>query len=163
MMHGPHGILNPANSRMQKLSCKNWYPRSFSEETIEGDDSYPIYRNRDDERKAKVRNQMLDSRWVFPYNHYLLLRFNCHVNVEICSNFKICKYLCKYINKGKKNHVAFGIWSEKDYMETSEIDQFQNGRWISPPEAMWIIYQLHLSEMYPHVQSLQLHLLAVNI
>jgi len=48
-------------------------------------------------------------------------------------------------------------------METSEIDQFQNGRWISPPEAMWIIYQLHLSEMYPHVQSLQLHLLAVNI
>ena len=35
MIHGPCGVLNPANSCMQTGSGKNRYPCSFSEETIE--------------------------------------------------------------------------------------------------------------------------------
>ncbi|KAJ8640017.1 hypothetical protein MRB53_016711 [Persea americana] len=42
--------------------------------------------------------------------------------------------------------------------DIDEIQQFQQARWISPPEAMWRIYQLCLNEMYPSVKSLQVHL-----
>eukprot|EP00267_Zea_mays_P045089 XP_020397329.1 uncharacterized protein LOC109941209 [Zea mays] len=85
MMHGPCGSLNP-NCPCTKghVSCKNHYPRPFSDTTLQGKDSYPIYRRRDDGRKEKVRGCELDNRWVVPYNPYLLRLFNCHINVEAC-------------------------------------------------------------------------------
>ena len=95
MMHGPCGVLNPKNVCMQNGSCKNYYPRPFNASTLQGKDSYPIYRRRDDGRRAKVRGEELDNRWVVPYNPYLLRRYNCHINVEVCSSIKAVKYLFK--------------------------------------------------------------------
>jgi hypothetical protein len=37
---------------------------------------------------------------VVPYNPYLSLFFNCHINVEVCSSIAIVKYLYKYVYKG---------------------------------------------------------------
>ena len=45
-------------------------------------------------------NRLLNNSWVVPYNPYLLLRYNCHINVEICASTKATKYLYKYIHKG---------------------------------------------------------------
>uniref|UniRef100_A0A1S4BAU6 Helitron helicase-like domain-containing protein n=1 Tax=Nicotiana tabacum TaxID=4097 RepID=A0A1S4BAU6_TOBAC len=39
-----------------------------------------------------------------------------------------------------------------------EIQNFQDARWVSPPEALWRIYEFNLSEMQPPVINLQLHL-----
>lgn len=47
MMHGPCGTLNRKNVCMQDGSCKNRYPRAFNAVTINGKDSYPVYRRRD--------------------------------------------------------------------------------------------------------------------
>jgi hypothetical protein len=48
-------------------------------------DSYPVYRRRDDGQVVEVRNAKLDNRWVVPFNPSLLMLYNCHINVEICS------------------------------------------------------------------------------
>nr|GEW82754.1 ATP-dependent DNA helicase PIF1-like [Tanacetum cinerariifolium] len=58
------------------------YPRQFQETTRQGDDSYPLYRRRDNGFEVDVRNNVLDNRWVVPYNPTLVMMFNCHINGE---------------------------------------------------------------------------------
>ncbi|XP_022856844.1 uncharacterized protein LOC111377922 [Olea europaea var. sylvestris] len=100
-MHGPCGTLNPKNICMLASSgCKNKYPKDYCNSTIFGDNSYPLYRRRDNGISIKVRGQMLDNRWVVPYNPYLSAKFDCHINVEVCSFIKAVKYLYKYVYKG---------------------------------------------------------------
>ncbi|KAI3470148.1 hypothetical protein Pfo_026811 [Paulownia fortunei] len=84
MMHGPCRDKNLKNSCMMDGKCKYHYPRPYCESTIQ----------------VQVRNAQLNNRWVIPYNPYLLLRYNCHMNIEICSGVTAVKYLYKYIYKG---------------------------------------------------------------
>ncbi|XP_074266504.1 uncharacterized protein LOC141589779 [Silene latifolia] len=53
-----------------------------------------------------VRGSQLNNRWVVPYNPYLLAKYDCHLNVEICSTFKAVKYMYKYVYKGH-DRVSF--------------------------------------------------------
>ncbi|RCV30475.1 hypothetical protein SETIT_6G097900v2, partial [Setaria italica] len=129
--------------RVNRKSCKNYYPRQFNATTIQGKDSYPLYRRRDDSHNEIVRGHKLDNRWVVPYNPYLLQMFNCHINVEVCSSIKAVKYLYKYIYKGH---------------DRASIRQYRDARWVTPPEALWRIYGFELSKTNPPVMQLQLHL-----
>ncbi|KAL6592973.1 hypothetical protein ACP70R_049269 [Stipagrostis hirtigluma subsp. patula] len=161
MMHGPCGTLNPnCPCTKDRDSCKNHYPRAFSETTLQGKDSYPIYRRRQDGREETVRNVLLDNRWVVPYNPYLLRMFDCHINVEACGSIKAVKYLFKYIYKGHdRASVAVREASRPDENgNIDEITQFREARWVTPPEALWRIYGFELSKNSPSVKSLQLHL-----
>ncbi|XP_044980863.1 uncharacterized protein LOC123448144 [Hordeum vulgare subsp. vulgare] len=157
MMHGPCGVLNPKNVCMQGGSCKNHYPRPFNMSTIQGKDSYPIYRRRDDGRRAQVRRRTLDNRWVVPYNPYLLRRYNCHINVEVCSSIKAVKYLYKYIYKGH-DRASFSLDEPDNNGNIDEIKRYLDARWVTPPEALWRIFGFNLSEISPSVMQLQLHL-----
>ncbi|KAL5582136.1 hypothetical protein UlMin_014578 [Ulmus minor] len=158
MIHGPCGDMNPTHVCMKRNGkCKNHYPKAYSPERYIGNNSYPKYKRRNDGQKVKVRRQYLDNRWVIPYNRYLLAKFDCHINVEICSTIKAIKYLYKYIYKGH-DQIAFHINTDNDTNNVDKIENFQSARWISPPEAMWIIYGFPLNEMYPSVITLQLHL-----
>ncbi|KAL5565200.1 hypothetical protein UlMin_028364 [Ulmus minor] len=105
----------------------------------------------------KVRGHYLDNQWVVPYNPYLLAKFNCHINVEICSTVKAVKYLYKYIYKGH-DRIAFHINSNNSEKDIDEIQNFQSAIWISPPEGVWRIYSFILNENHPSVYTLQLHL-----
>ncbi|AQK81351.1 hypothetical protein ZEAMMB73_Zm00001d036554 [Zea mays] len=159
MMHGPCGSLNP-NFPCTKghASCKNQYPRHFREATMQGKDSYPNYRRRDDGRKEKVRGCELDNRWVVPYNPYLLRLFNCHINVEACGSIKVVKYLFKYIYKGHDRASVVMRDASKENGDVDEIQQYRDARWVTPPEALWRIYGFELSQNSPSVMQLQLHL-----
>ena len=157
MMHGPCGNLNPKNVCMQDLKCKSKYPRPFNQNTLQGKDSYPVYQRRDDGRQAKVRRQMLDNRWVVPYNPYLLRMFNCHINVEVCSSIKAVKYLYKYVYKGH-DRASFSIDQPDSNGVVDEIKRYIDARWVTPPEAMWRIFGFNLSESSPSVLQLPLHL-----
>ena len=42
----------------------------------------------------------IDNSWIVPYNPYLSLRYDCHINVEVCTSPKAAKYLFKYTTKG---------------------------------------------------------------
>ncbi|ONM55010.1 hypothetical protein ZEAMMB73_Zm00001d020494 [Zea mays] len=159
MMHGPCGTLNPnCPCTKGRKSCKNHYPRPFSDTTLQGKDSYPIYRRRDDERKEKVRGCELDNRWVVPYNPYLLRLFNCHINVEACGSIKAVKYLFKYIYKGHDRASVVMRDASKADDDVDEIKQYRDARWVTPPEALWRIYGFELSQISPPVMQLQLHL-----
>jgi hypothetical protein len=157
MMHGPCGVLKPKNVCMQEGKCKCRYPREFNQTTVQGKDSYPLYRRRKDGSSAKVRGQMLDNRWVVPYNPYLLRMFNCHINVEVCSSIKAVKYLYKYIYKGH-DHTSFNIDIPDAQGNIDDIKRFIDARWVTPPEVMWRIFGFILCENYPSVLQLPLHL-----
>ncbi|XP_019265860.1 PREDICTED: uncharacterized protein LOC109243390 [Nicotiana attenuata] len=157
MMHRPCGHLNPTNSCMKKKECKFKYPKSFAIETTKGKDSYPIYRRRNTGKYVKVRKQFLDNSWVVPYNPYLLGKYNSHINVEICSDIKVVKYIYKYICKGH-DKISFGLHENNTNIEIDEIKEYQSARWVSPPEAMWRLFAFPISEMTPSVYHLQLHL-----
>ncbi|GJT32310.1 ATP-dependent DNA helicase PIF1-like protein [Tanacetum coccineum] len=158
MLHGPCGELNPNNVCMKKNgTCKNSYPKAYSDETTQTTDAYPIYRRRNNGVTVKVRKAKLDNRWVIPYNAYLLAKFDCHINVEICSTIKAVKYIYKYICKGS-DRISFSVSSDNGSSLIDEIDQYQSGRWVSPPEGAWRIFRFLMSEMKPAVIHLQLHL-----
>ncbi|XP_027171842.1 uncharacterized protein LOC113771461 [Coffea eugenioides] len=157
MVHGPCGHMGKNSPCMKDGSCKNHYPKNFCEHTTHAEDSYPYYRRRNDGSKITVRRFELDNRWIIPYNPYLLALFDCHMNVEICSTLKLVKYLYKYIFKGH-DLISFKIISDDSRADVDEIREFQQGRWISPPEAFWRIFEFRLNEMTPAVYTLQVHL-----
>nr|XP_027108614.1 uncharacterized protein LOC113728258 [Coffea arabica] len=160
MMHGPCGSKNPNNVCMQGKRvrfCKNKYPKQWAPATTHGQNAYPIYRRRNDGKAVHVRGLQLDNRWVVPYNPYLLAKFNCHINVEICSTIKVVKYMFKYIFKGH-DKIHFRLNSDTTEQYIDEIKEYQTARWVSGIEAMWRIYRFSLNEMHPSVMNLQLHL-----
>ncbi|XP_073152120.1 uncharacterized protein [Henckelia pumila] len=97
---------------------------------------------------------IIDNGWVVPYNPWLLLKYDCHINVEVCGGIKCVKYIYKYIHKGP-DRVALEL---RNRQNCDEIQQYVDGRWIFPPEALWRIYSFEFSRMYPSVIRLQIHL-----
>ncbi|XP_010677941.1 uncharacterized protein LOC104893524 [Beta vulgaris subsp. vulgaris] len=154
MIHNPCGIHNRDSSCMKQGSCKKGFPKSFNDATMQGNDSYPLYRRRQDRPPIPLRQHSrinVDNRWVVPYNPFLLQKYDCHINVEICSSIKCVKYLYKYIHKG----------SDRVSMEVKngdEIAQYVDARWICAPEAFWKIYKFPLTRMCPAIDRLQVHL-----
>lgn len=79
------------------------------------------------------------------------------MNVEICSDIKVVKYLYKYICKGH-DKIAFYMHENDKQIEVDEIKEYQSARWVSPLEATWRLFGFPISEMTPSVYHLQLHL-----
>ncbi|PWZ27919.1 Cleavage stimulating factor 64 [Zea mays] len=130
MMHGPCGSLNPnCPCTKGRKSCKNHYPRAFSDTTLQGKDSYPVYRRRDDGRTEKA-----------------------------CGSIKAVKYLFKYIYKGHDRASVVMRDASKADDDVDEIKQYRDARWVTPLEALWRIYGFELSQISPPVMQLQLHL-----
>ncbi|XP_074314477.1 uncharacterized protein LOC141649693 [Silene latifolia] len=157
MMHGPCGIDFPSNPCMRNRQCKNHYPRDFCDFTMNGRNSYPIYRRREDGRFFYIRESWIDNRWVVPYNPFLLARFDCHLNVEVCSMIKAVKYLYKYVYKGH-DQISIALTDNNNVEAIDEISSYQAARWISPLEAAWRIFRFSLNEVHPNVVTLQVHL-----
>jgi len=97
----------------------------------QGKDAYSIYRRRNDGHKVFVRKKWLDNRRVVPYNPTLLMRYNFHINVEVCSSIKCCKYLYKYVYKGTDcASFAVGNHNQNEEIEINEIKQYRKARCI---------------------------------
>ncbi|KAK8942878.1 hypothetical protein KSP39_PZI009132 [Platanthera zijinensis] len=157
MLHGPCGRLRPNAQCMKNNVCKKGFPKPFMTATTHGLDSYPLYRRRDDNRAIPLGRDgdfMADNGWVVPYNPWLLLKYDCHINVEICSSIKSIKYLYKYVYKGP-DWVAFEVCPGPNY---DEVSKYVDGRWICAPEASWKLFKFHMYQTFPSVVRLQIHL-----
>jgi hypothetical protein len=124
-------------------------------------DSYPVYRRRDDGQVMEVRNSKLDNR--FPYNPSLLMIFNCHINIGICSSINEVKYLYKYIYKGPDGASYSVDNSENGDTVIDDIKRYINARCVTPPEAAYMLYGFSLYQVYPSVLQLTVHLPGMNM
>ena len=118
------------------------FPKDFSQETVCGNDGYPLYRRRSPRQSGHTCNKVvnwrtvvMDNRWVVPYSPYLCDAFNCHPNVEMCNSIRVTQLVIKYLMKGydMASFVLQGI-SPND-----EVSLYQAARYISCSDACWRI------------------------
>jgi len=99
MMHGPYGTANPSCVCMKDGKCTKGFPKPLAEVTKGDVNGFPEYRRR--RRPAGVlifngkeySNETINQ-WVVPYNAYLSQKYDCHINVEICTALSVLKYMC---------------------------------------------------------------------
>ena len=151
MIYRPCGIFNLNASYIKDEKCSKRYPRNFQENTIENEDGYPIYRQRNNNQTIEVNGIQLDNCWVVPYNPYLITKYNCHINIEIYSSITAIKYLFKYIYK---EHDCATV----EVKSNDEISLYLDVRYISASEASWRIFYYHLHNEKPDVIQLCVHL-----
>ncbi len=104
---------------------------------------------------------------MVPYNPYLSLLFNCHINVEVCTSVAVIKYLYKYIYKGN-DHAQVDVYSidaatpdgaaPTQPRMRNEIKIYQDGRYVSAFEANHHLYGFDLHKEHPNVVRLVVHL-----
>ena len=108
MVHGPCGKEFPDSPCMSEGMCSKKYPKEFCDKTmIDPLTTHPEYQRLPPEKGGRTivvtqhnKEFVLDNRWIVPYSPYLSLRFNCHINVELCTSPLASKYLYKYVFKG---------------------------------------------------------------
>ena len=107
---------------------------------------------------AKHRHKVVaDNSLIVPYNPYLSLTFNSHINVEVCSTVKCIKYLFKDCYKGH-DCAMIGYKDGNKEIQYDEIEKYIHARYVYPPKAMH-----RLLEFPMHEQSHAKYRLAVHL
>ncbi|XP_049300534.1 uncharacterized protein LOC125774300 [Anopheles funestus] len=153
MMHGPCGRSNPQAPCMKDGVCSKRFPKHYISQTRQAEDGYPLYRRRNDGRNVIVKGVPLDNRYVVPYNPWLCHKYDCHINVEVCSSVASVKYLYKYVYKG---HDRVAVSSAAQSLD--EIQQYLDARYISASQAMWSIFGFEIQAKTVTVVQLPIHL-----
>jgi len=92
------------------------------------------------------------------------MKYNAHINVEICATVKSIKSLFKYIYKG---HDCANIKLERPVREgataqgTLELDEIKadlDARYMSAPEAVWKLSEFPLHDKSHAIIRLAIHL-----
>lgn len=79
--------------------CSKHYPKKFQRYTKVDENGFPVYRRRETSHIKLHNGVELDNRFIVPHNVDLLVKYQSHLNVEVCSRSRAIKYLFKYINK----------------------------------------------------------------
>ena len=104
MIHGPCGDHNKECPCMLNPKCMGKCFRSFPKKECKATnsdvDGYPEYRRRLTGPNVHTipelgKHKDINNSWVVPYNPYLLLKYNTHINVEICTSVSAYKYIFK--------------------------------------------------------------------
>jgi hypothetical protein len=150
MMHGPCGQANPNSPCMVDNKCIRKFPKQNNRNTTIDEDGYPMYRRREDGRYIQKGEVKLDNRYVVPYNRDLLVKYQAHINVEVCNRSLSIKYLFKYINKGNDQATTM--------IENDEIKRYLECTYMSAYDACWRIFQYEMHFREPCVERLPFHL-----
>ena len=164
MIHTPCGRSNRGFSTTEPTClkdgcCSKGFPKEFAATTEwNDDDTHPTYRRRSPAAGGYSgvdrMGRTVDNRWVVPYNPYLALKYEAHINVEVCSSTRACKYLFKYIHKGGDRA---SVRVETGAVGRDEIGEFQDCRCIGASEAAWRLFGFDMSFRTPDVKALPVH------
>ena len=92
-----------------------------------------------------------DNRSVILHNHYLLAKYNRHINVEVCASIKVVKYILIYIYKGPDQATL-------EVRNVDEMKQYIHLRYIGPVEACWHILEFSRHLKFPAIYCLPIHI-----
>lgn len=101
-----------------------------------------IYKRPDNSKDKHTHGNIeVHNGWVVPYNPFLTLKYDAHINVEICSSVQAIKYIHKYITKGQ-DCARIGVpvndeGTNNNEVNYDEISQYLNCRYLSAHEAVW--------------------------
>jgi hypothetical protein len=151
---------------MEDGECTKSFPNEFCPENVMNHNGFPAYQRRDTgQTQPLVRNNKVyhvDNRWVVPYNPYLFLKFNSHINIEFCASIKSIQYLFKYLYKGfdcMETETVIGTkFPRFARTRCCEIKQFQDNRCVSAPEAFWRMSKFPLTYRSHPIIRLAVHL-----
>ncbi|XP_043226099.1 uncharacterized protein LOC122383585 [Amphibalanus amphitrite] len=159
MVHRQCGAANPTAACMDGGRCSKGFPKPFANETEWRDDHpYPVYRRRPAAEGGQefVRDgRLITNQWVVPYCPYLSLKYEAHVNVEVCCSVQSVKYLFRYIYKGPDRQM---VRADNLIGGDDEIAEYQDMRSIGASEACWRLFDVPMSQRQPNVVALQVHL-----
>ncbi|CAN1135099.1 ATP-dependent DNA helicase pif1 [Linum perenne] len=142
MLHGPCGVDFPKSPCMIDDRCKKFFPKPYTSETTIDDHGYAVNRRRMTGITAIKSGISLDNRYVVPYNRYLIVKYQAHIN-----------YLFKYITKGPDRSAVIAAAPPVD-----EIAQYLDCRSISSYAAVWRLLSFQIHERDPNVVRLCIHL-----
>ncbi len=158
--------------------CSKRFPKLFTNETTSVDSGqdtslpegaeFTNYKRRSPENGGRTfrrehDDEVIDNSWVVSYNPALSLRYNAHINVEVCNHARAVKYLFKYFMKGQPRiQVSIsepdGGQNDREVESRNEIDDFIDALYISPNEACWRLLSFWMFYFSHTVIRLPLHL-----
>lgn len=152
MIHDPcdHRATNTKNMcHDDKGECTKHFPYTCNEKSFINAKNDLILK-RDQNKCYLYKNTVINSGDVISYNPYLLMKYSCHINVDICKSSSASKYLFKYIYKGYD--------SAEFIIEKDEIKQYMYGRYLSGIESIFRLYGLTTSGFSHAFVHLKFHL-----
>ncbi|VDK43225.1 unnamed protein product, partial [Cylicostephanus goldi] len=157
MIHRQCGATNPTAPCMVNGECAKRYPKEYRETTDVDVDGYPKYRRPDNGRTVTTGGKIFDNRHVVPYNRYLLLLLNAHINLEICGYLQAVKYLYKYVYKGP-DRASLRLLQQDRSQKFDEIRAHLDARYVCAPEALHHIFSYECQFKSDTVCRLPVHL-----
>jgi hypothetical protein len=101
---------------------------------------------------------VIDNSWIVPYSPYLLLKYQCHINVECCLSVRGVKYLYKYVHKGPDRAMVSVRTQSTEPRPVNEIQQYQDLRSMGSSEGCWRTFNFAMYSRSPPVHALCIHL-----
>jgi DNA replication protein DnaC len=153
-IHKPCDNCGDAGCRKKSAdgSCFRSFPKKMTQTTNQPIDGFPIYRKRGRfTTNVKDHNgvdRVVTDEWVVPFVPFLLLRYKCHLNVEIACHLFVFKYVYKYVFKAP----------DKAAVAVDEISAYLEGRLLTASEAVFRILGLSLHCEWPPVMAMDIHL-----
>ncbi|KAJ8876359.1 hypothetical protein PR048_020804 [Dryococelus australis] len=80
--------------------CCYHFPKSFRDCTLLHYHEFMQYRRPGDGRTCTIKRKVYDNRHFVLYSQHLLLKYQCYINVKLCSSLQATKYIYKYIHRG---------------------------------------------------------------
>ncbi|OMO90279.1 DNA helicase PIF1, ATP-dependent [Corchorus olitorius] len=166
MFHGPCGVVNPKAQYMKDGKCNKFFPKPFQPETKLDESGFHLYRRRDTCISFKKNGIELDNRFIVPHNIDMCVKYQAHINVEVCNHGRTLKYLFKYITKGP-DKARVVIEKPQGQSETqpqqsqpihNEIKTYLDARYLCPYEPIWTIFAFQIHHREPTVIKLPIHL-----
>ena len=128
----------------ERQCCSGKFPYAFQSATTVGDERQKCKyrRRRGDAWTATINGRHVTNQWIVPYNAFLLLKYECHLNVEVVTAAYAVKYLFKYLFKGSDSASA-ALHDVKKILD--QIGHYQEHRYLGAAEAVWrlLSFRIH--------------------
>ena len=147
MLHGPCSHQRCIEYNV----CKKRFPKLFTAHTIIKENGYPDYAHPQNNRTIQKCQDVFDNRHIVPHPREILVKFDCHINLEVCGSIKAVKYIHKYIYKGPDRATVQQEGGD-------EIYSYLDAGYISSTQACHNIFEFAMHMEWPAVYRLPVHL-----